>query len=136
MSFSNSLSTDVGMVRMHLGDDVQNAGVLPDASNMSDEQIQALLTQESDDVMRAVAASCEVLALRYARAVSTSIGQRRQELQQIFEHYSQTGKALRAQYGGDARAFSIAFERVDAYSTERTDGLTEAEEVEQAGAGT
>lgn len=115
MAFTYDLATDIGKLRLNLGDKTANKGPLPDQSNFSDEELQSLLTQEGN-VMRAVAAACEVLATIWS-AVSDSQSSGDQS-----ESFGQAGRfrdraaALRSQYGGASTAFAVSFRRHDGYS--------------------
>lgn len=118
MSFTTSLSTDIGLVRMELGDDVFGSGVLPNGSNLSDDQVQALLTREGS-MMRAVAGACELLATRYAGLADLAVGPRRESLSQIGAAYSQRAESLRVRFGepaSSAAVWSVGVTRVDGYS--------------------
>lgn len=116
LNSSDEMLRKVSQVRLHLGDTVENKGVRPDDSNLSDEEIAVLLNLEGDNVMRAVAAACEVLARMWARAANMWSGDRREELSQVALAYERQAKELRRQHGGGGTAFSISFHRHDAYS--------------------
>jgi hypothetical protein len=116
MAFSYDLSTNVGKVRLNLGDKTSGAGPWPDASNFSDEELAQILTQEGDDVMRAVAACCEVLANAWSAIASSGVGPRREESNHVSEMYQRRAMDLRAQYGGAARAGSALLMRADGYA--------------------
>lgn len=114
--FTTDLDTDIGAVRMELGDDTQGAGVLPNDANLSDAQIQKLMGREGS-VMRAVAAACELLARRWANVADMTLGPHTERLSQVAEQWEKRAAALRAQYGGDgAGAFAIGTVRSDGYS--------------------
>lgn len=116
-SFTTDPDTEIGEVRMELGDDVQGDGVRPDGSNLTDAQIQVLLDREGS-VMRAVAAACELLARQWTRVANISIGPRSEQLGVVSEQWAKRGEKLRAQYGGGGSgAFAIAPGRVDGYSS-------------------
>ena len=63
MTFTTALTTDIGKIRLELGDDTASAGVLPTGLNLTDEQLQVILDREGS-VMRTVAGVCELLATR------------------------------------------------------------------------
>ena len=68
MSFSYTLgSTDattaaIARVRLEIGDTVSGAGVLPDGSNLSDEEITVYLVQTGNDVALTVSALAGLLS--------------------------------------------------------------------------
>jgi hypothetical protein len=122
MSFTYDLATDIGKVRLNLGDKTSGAGPNPDGSNISDEEITALLAQEYDassaliTVQRAVAAACEMLANAWASvASSVSVGARSEANQQSV-NYAARAEKIRVQYGNGARGFSSAFTRNDGFA--------------------
>lgn len=116
MSFTYDLTTDIGQIRLEIGDTEEGQGVKPDGSNFSDEELQVILDREGG-VMAAVAGVCEVLATQYARLVDTSVGPRREALGSIAQQYAARAAQLRKQYGGAGMAMmSAAVVRVDGYS--------------------
>lgn len=122
--FTTDLSTDVGQVRLELGDEVNGAGVRPDGRNLSDAEIQVLLDREGS-IMRAVAAACELLARSWARVANIAIGSRREDLGSVSEQWRRQAAELRAQYGaasGGVTAFSVGAKRADGYADLMTDG--------------
>ncbi len=116
MAFTYDLATNIGKVRLNLGDKVQGSGPWPDGANFQDEEVTQILTQEGGDVMRAVAACCEILANAWSALASVGIGPRREEFNHVSEMFAQRAEKLRATYGGEARAVSAEFKRVDGYS--------------------
>jgi|SRR5581483_1598663 len=116
MSFTYDLSTSVGKVRLNLGDKTNGAGPFPDASNFSDEEVAQLLMQEGNDIMRAVAACCEVLANAWAAIASSSVGPRSEQSNHVSEMFRQRAMDLRAQYGGAALTGSALLLRDDGYA--------------------
>lgn len=62
MSFTYSLATDRGKIRLNLGDTVQNKGPRPDKRNFSDDEIDYFVSSESDNVEAATARGFETLA--------------------------------------------------------------------------
>jgi hypothetical protein len=107
MPITTSLATQIGQVRADLGDDTEAVGVLPGNANLSDDLISHLLTREVS-VGRAVAGAAELIARRWAKAISISAGPLRQEMQQIYDHWAKEAASLRAQYGYSAGFTGIA----------------------------
>lgn len=119
MTYTTTLSTETGQVRLELGDDTLGAGVLPDGANLSDEQIAVYLTREGN-VMRAVAGICEMLATRFAAVADLQVGPRRESYSQISKSYAERAAGLRDLYGAplveDAGAvLTASLQRVDGY---------------------
>lgn len=124
MSFTYDLTTDIGKIRMELGDETFGSGVKPDNSNFSDEEIQVILDREGV-LMRAVAGLCENLANRWNNVADTQVGSRRVSLGQVSQKWSGRAAALRKQYGGGtvSPAYSI--------QPKRTDGFSQAQETDE-----
>lgn len=116
MSFTYDLTTDIGMIRMHIGDQVQDAGVRPSGANFSDEELTAVLNNESNVVMRAVAAAFEILMSEWAREPDYMIGPRRESTSQVSKRYGELAAIYRTRYGGSGTSFSVGFVRDDAYA--------------------
>jgi hypothetical protein len=95
MSFTYDLSTNVGMVRIALGDSTEGSGVRPDGTNLSDEELTHFLTLEGNDVDRATARACEVLATQWAGYADLTVGPRSEKLSQIAARYAERAKGLR-----------------------------------------
>jgi len=106
---------NIAKVRLEIGDTVSGTGVRADGSNLTDEEIQTWLDTEGDDVMRATARACEMLARDWARAASIAVGPRREQLSDVSKAYAEQAKALREQHGGEATAFSANWARQDGY---------------------
>jgi len=122
----NLASTDatilaVSKVRLELGDTVFEAGVRPDNSNLSDEEITIWLTDEDNHVMRTAARACEALARMWSPVSNHTLGPEREDAGAVSEKWQKMGKAIRDQYGGSSSsAFSISMEREDGYSEQAT----------------
>ena len=122
MDFTYDLTTYIGKVRMQLGDTIdaavtKGAGPKPDGSNVTDEEIAALLVQEGG-VMRTVAACCEMLATMWAPKANISVGGEYQEsLSDVSVAFAKRAQDLRARFGGASMTFSSGFTRNDGFST-------------------
>lgn len=114
MTFTYVLATDVGKVRLEISDtsSTTGAGVKPDGTNLTDEEIQIWLTREGT-VMSAAAAACEALARAWARVADVGVGPRRESLGQVATAWANQAKTLRQQYSG---GFSASLDRTDGYS--------------------
>lgn len=115
MTFTATLSTDIGKVRLELGDDTGGSGILPDGSNLTDEQIQIYLDREGD-VMRSVAGICEMLATRWAQVADLAVGPRRESFSQVSKGYADRAQKLRDRYGEPEGIYSVSVVRADGYS--------------------
>ena len=98
MSFTYSLSTDTGKVRLEIGDVTNGAGVRPDGSNLQDEEIAVWLARE-DTVMQAVAAACEALSRQWAVVANTASGPLREDAGEVAGKWSARAKEMRALHG-------------------------------------
>jgi hypothetical protein len=120
MTFTYSLTTDLGKVRFELDDTVLNKGVRPDGSNLSDEEITMLLTREGS-VMGAVAAACDMLSRSWSKVASTSLGPASEQLGKVAQEWADRATGIRENVGSENTSFSFAPNRVDGYS-EHADG--------------
>jgi len=119
--FTTLLTTDIGKVRLELGDRVEGAGVKPDGANLTDEEIQVWIDREGS-VMTAAAAACEVLARMWSTVANLSLGPRSESLGDVAKAWQARGKELREQYGGAGAGmgFAIAASRNDGYAANET----------------
>lgn len=115
MTFSYSLANDIGMVRFELGDTTSGSGVRADGSNLSDEEIQLLLTREGS-VFGAAAGACEMLARDWAKVSNISIGSRSEGLSKVSAEWSARAVELRNSIGGNFAVFAIGAKREDGFS--------------------
>ena len=124
MSFSYTLgSTDattaaIARVRLEIGDTVSGAGVLPDGSNLSDEEITVYLVQTGNDVALTVSALAGLLSRRWATLADVTVGPRSEKLSQVAQAWERQAATLA---GGDAYgSFAMMPTRVDGYSAQST----------------
>lgn len=116
MSFTYVIASEIGQVRMEIGDTVYLTGVLPDGNNLTDEEVQYYLTREGG-AMPAVAGICEMLATRFSGLADVAIGPRRESMSQVSKAYAERAKKLRIQYGGNSgKAFSATPNRTDGFA--------------------
>lgn len=117
MTFTYDTATDIGKIRLELGDEISGNGVKPTGANLTDEELQVWLTREGS-VMRATAAACEMLSRAWSRMASTSVGSRSEQLQSVAAQYAARAQTLRAQHGGGTSGVSfVSFNRTDGYAT-------------------
>lgn len=114
---SSSTEVLVAKVRLHIGDTVQGTGVRPDGSNITDEEIEALLTTNEDDVESTVADLADILARHWANTVDVTTGPRRESLSQASKRWRDIADEMRASgTAGSGTSFSFAPDRTDGYS--------------------
>ena len=117
MSFTYDLTTDAGKLRLEIGDSTEDAGVRPDGSNFSDEEIAYIFDQEGS-LGCAVARACEMLATLWATAADLTVGPRSEKLGQVADRFEVRAKALRVQYGGGSTgARGVGVIRADGYQS-------------------
>ncbi len=106
MAFTYDTSTDIGKVRFEIGDTTYGAGVKPSGANLTDAEIQLLITREGS-CGAASAAACEILARHWshipdsASMGGTGASSRSRSNNQV-QHFRDMARDLRAQYGGGA----------------------------------
>jgi len=117
MTFTYLIANDIGKVRLEIGDTIENSGVYPDGSNLSDEEIQVLLDREGA-VMKAAAGACELLARRWAREIDTRVGERQEKPSTVSAAWLKQAEQLRADfgYGAGSGASGSFVTRQDGYS--------------------
>lgn len=116
MAFSYDLTTNVGQVRLALGDTISGAGVRPDGSNFSDAEIAYFIARESSPDL-AVARACEVLATQWATVADLQVGPRQESLGQVAQRYAEQAVTLRS---GTLQAgyVSMAFAQTGTFGTD------------------
>jgi hypothetical protein len=77
LAFTYDLTTDRGVIRLNLGDTVENAGPRPDKRNFSDAEIDYLLATETAGTTAATALGFEILASEWG---AYTIGEREGEV--------------------------------------------------------
>lgn len=98
-TFTYDLSTQVGQIRLEIGDTQQGGGVRPNGSNYADEEIAHFLAEEAGHTGRATARACEALARDWARtAGSQRLGPRSHERLQA-DAFDRQAQALRKIHG-------------------------------------
>ena len=109
MSFTYSLTTDTGKVRLEIGDVTSGAGIRPDGSDLQDEEIAVWLTREGN-VMRTVAAACEALSRQWSVIADTQSGPLSESAGAVAGKWAERAKALRNVYGfGDSESAGGTF---------------------------
>jgi hypothetical protein len=117
--FDSATLGNISRVRLEIGDTIKDAGVKPDGSNFSDEELSVWLEEESEHVMHTVIRACLALARLWANRVNITVGPLKEEFSKVAEHWSAMAKSLTEQYGPPVSAgsgFAVATRRVDGYS--------------------
>lgn len=115
-TYDFSVKRNVALVRLALGDTVQNSGVLPDGRNFSDSEIEAVLNECSDDVDAATFVFLKSLANAWGTFVDITVGPRKEALSDIAFHYAKRASEMGSKTGLSAKSFAVALTRVDGYS--------------------
>ena len=97
MAFTYDLATQIGKIRLEIGDTVLNKGVRPDRTNFSDAELTYFLGEEDNDTTLAVARACEVLSRQWSAAADLQVGPRRESYSQVSANYAARAIALRNQ---------------------------------------
>ena len=110
----NGSGTDllIAKVRMQIGDNTENNGVLPDGSNLSDDEIALVLGDYSNDIEQSVGALCSILARRWASVADITVGPRREALSQVSMRWAEMAAELNPTYA----SFSVGTQRADGYA--------------------
>lgn len=118
MSFTYDLATNVGKLRLEIGDQAEDSGVRPDGTNFSDEELETILEEEGDVLGRGIARTCEILANAWATFADLTVGPRSERLSQVAARFEKRAAALRMQYGGGSTgATSVGIIRTDGYQS-------------------
>jgi hypothetical protein len=113
--FTYDLSTDIGKMRLMLGDTRNDCGVKPDDTCFADAELSVFLDQEGD-VNNGVALACETLARMFSSHVDIAVGPRRESLSQASENWAKRAIAIRDMHGpggtsGPSGSFVTGFNR-------------------------
>ena len=118
LASSDATIAAIARVRLEIGDTVSGAGVLPDGSNLSDEEITVYLVQTSNDVALTVSSLAGLLSRRWATLADVTVGPRSEKLSQVAQAWERQAATLA---GGDAYgSFAMIPTRVDGYSENAT----------------
>ena len=109
----SATSAAIARVRLEIGDTVEDAGVLPDGGNLSDEEITVYLDTYGSDVALTVNALAGVLARRWATVADVSVGPRSESLSQVSKAWASIADKLAGSEAGTV--FAIAGKRADGY---------------------
>lgn len=107
-TFSYDLGTLIGRVRLELDDTNE------DAPLFSDEEIQAKLTENGDNVLKAAADLCDILARRYARDYDFKTDDQEFKRGARAKVWADLAEQLRNRAGGGLSVMAVT--KVDGYS--------------------
>jgi len=116
MTFTYTVGTNLGNVRMALGDTVSGTGVLPSGANFTDEEINEIVDTEGT-WQKAVAHLCEILANRWATSVNFSADGVSVSRSDVARAWKEQAAMWRGNYGGMHSTGSASVKRSDGYST-------------------
>lgn len=103
----------ISQVRLELGDNILNSGVLPSGANLQDEEISHYLSANGNDTASAATALAGVLHRHWANAVDVQVGQRRESLSQAAARWE---KIAAGGQGAAGASFVTHLARVDGYA--------------------
>lgn len=113
LNSSNATMAAIARVRLEIGDTSEDAGVLPDGGNFSDEEITVYLTDNGQSVAQTVNALAGVLSRRWATVADVSVGPRSESLSQVSKAWANVADKLAGSEAGTV--FAIAGKRADGY---------------------
>lgn len=94
--FTYDLANSIGLVRLEIGDTDFEAGIRPDGTNLSDEELQVFLDREGS-VLGASAAALEVVTRLWRRRADITVGDVSRQSSQVANGLERDAKALRVQ---------------------------------------
>lgn len=98
MTFTYNLASNdanlvlISKVRLELGDTVANAGVRPDGSNLTDEEIRIWLTDEANDISQTVARAAAALSNIWTNVANITVGPRKEDLGSVAKAWADRAK--------------------------------------------
>jgi hypothetical protein len=106
-TYSSNLETDLSLIRLYVGDSVENAGPRPDSTNFSDEEVSALFGLAEGNVSVVVSQLFSILVAEWTKlAVSITIGPRREELWRVADMYKKRAQEWAVVAGIASSTFS------------------------------
>jgi hypothetical protein len=94
----------ISEVRLEIGDTQLNAGVKPDGTNFSDEEIELWLGKVDNDVNLTVAKACSALSRLWTVVANSTVGPRKEELGKVADAWA--ARASELESGVDVSASS------------------------------
>lgn len=88
MAFTYNLTTNLGKVRLNLGDTVENSGPRPDKRNFADAEVEHFISTETAGNTAATAFGFEILASEWGSyAISEREGEVSFDAKEVSEQY-------------------------------------------------
>jgi hypothetical protein len=125
MTFSSDLTTDIGKVRLELGDTVSGSGVRPGGINFTDEEIAAILAEETT-INPTLVRLMNILSREWAVVVDITLGPRKEAFSQVSKRYAALADQLRKDAGVGSAGTTVRLQRTDGYRTAHDNGTTES----------
>lgn len=116
MTFTYDLTTDIGAVRLYIGDRAEGDGILPSGDNYTDEEIEAILARLNDDVEAASVVLLESAARRWGTMVDVTMGPLKEAYSQASKSLMSLAGKMREDYDVAVSACAVTFDREDGYS--------------------
>ena len=108
MAFTYDLTTNRGIVRLNLGDTVENQGPRPDKRNFSDAEIDYLIATETAGNTAATALGFETLASEWgAYTLSEREGEVSFDAKEVSDQYFSLANYWRSKPGGGTGGGSL-----------------------------
>jgi hypothetical protein len=118
MSFTYNVTTDIGKVRLALGDNVEGSGVRPDGTNFEDEELSVFLTQAENDIDGATALALESLSRSWSLVPDLTLGPLKEAYSSVARSLAYRAKDLQERSGAETggQPFSVNFVRDDGWA--------------------
>jgi len=113
---AGATSRAVARIRLELGDQNSGAGVNPDGTNLSDEELLDFYGREANSVLGGAAHAAEALSRSWARMSDMRAGPLSQSFSQTSAAWAKQAETLRVQAGGGAPVFKALSSRQDGYA--------------------
>lgn len=104
----------VSRLRLEIGDHVEDAGVMMDGGNFTDEELGYYLAKNNGDQAATVAELCSVLARHWSGAADVAVGPRRESLSQVAKSWAERATQTRDAITDTSIAMRAFFGRVRA----------------------
>lgn len=88
----------IAKVRLEIGDTVEDTGIRPDGTNLTDEEIAVWLDLEDDDVMLAAARACDAMSRAWSVVANETVGPRKTEYGKVSGDFEKRASSLRETY--------------------------------------
>ena len=115
LSSADATTAAIAAVRLGIGDNIENTGVLPSGANLSDEEITYFLNMASGDVDNATLSIVRMLARSWATVADVTVGPRRESLSQVSARWQAVADDMRSVGAVDSDTFSFSPVREDGY---------------------